>query len=109
MNVDGKDARYLTKDLRGLVSHEDLISLKVGEAIARIGTEVVKIKLNGPLVIPEHHHKDEIIQRSLEKYYKPSHIIRSFLQGRDKRWDQPFKTLQSGANGKIEEFFYDEF
>ena len=48
MNVDGKDARYLTKDLRGLVSYEDLISLKVGEAIARIGTEIVKVKLHGP-------------------------------------------------------------
>jgi len=109
MNVDGKDASYLTKDLRGLVNHEDLISLKVGEAIARIGTEIVKVKLNGPLEIPEHHHRDEIIQRSLERYYKPSHVIRKYLQSRDKRWDHSFETLTTRKNGKIEEFFYDEF
>lgn len=109
MNVDGKDARYLTKDLMGLVNHEDLISLKVGEAIVRIGTEIVKVKLNGPIEIPEHHHKDEIIQRSLERYYKPSHVIRKFLQSRDKRWDHAFETLTTRKNGKIEEFLYDEF
>ena len=109
MNVDGKDARYLTKDLMGIVSHEDLISLNVGEAIARIGTEIVKVKLNGPLEIPEHNHKAKIIQQSIKRYYKPSHVIRKIIQGRDNRWDHPFETLSTETNGIIEEFLYDEF
>ena len=44
MNVDGKDARYLTKDLRESFKYEDLINLQRGEAVVRIGTNTVKMK-----------------------------------------------------------------
>lgn len=37
-NVDSKDAAFLKKDLKDKVEVSDLISLEVGEAIARIGT-----------------------------------------------------------------------
>ena len=48
-NVDERDARYLTKDLRGKVKPEDMFNLEVAEAIARIGTDVVKFRLPPPL------------------------------------------------------------
>jgi hypothetical protein len=109
MNVDGKDARYLTKDLRGLVQSEELIGLKRGEAIARIGTEVVKIKLQGPLEIPKKHFKKMIIQRSLKQYYKPAHVVRKSLRNRDNRWDRPFDPLTGASGLESEELVYDEF
>ena len=109
MNVDGKDARYLTKDLRGLVDYEDIMNLQIGEAIVRLDTEVVKVRLPGPLEIPEHHFKEEIIQHSLKHYYKPAHVVRKFLKSRDTRWDRPFDLLAPEQGTEPEEFVYDQF
>jgi len=109
MNIDAKDAQHLAKDLQNIADYKDIITLKKGEAIARIDMDIVRLKTHGPLHIPQQHHKEEIIQRSLERYYKPSHVIRKYLQSRDKRWDHAFETLTTRKSGNIEEFFYDEF
>ena len=108
MSVDGKDARYLTKDLLNLVEAEDLVKLEKGEAIARIGTDVVRIKTPGPLEIPEKHFRDAIIERSRRLYYKPVHSVRDAIYQQHKRWDQPFSAL-SGSIEKSKELIYDEF
>jgi hypothetical protein len=113
MNLDSKDAQYLTKDLRNLIHYEDIINLKVGEAIARIGTEIIKVKLNGPLQIPEHHHKDEIIQQSLNRYYRPAHEVKQWIRQRSMRSTSTMRPLISSPpktpDGQIKEFYYDEF
>jgi len=109
MNVDGKDARYLTKDLRNLVKAEDLMNLNIGEAIVRIGTEIVRVKLQGPLEYPERHFKDEIIERSHKLYYKPVHVVHETINQKNRRWDRPYAPLGNGKNETPKEFIYDEF
>lgn len=109
MNVDTKDARYLTKDLQKLVHYKDLITLKRGEAIARIGTDIVRFKTLGRLEIPKQHFKDEIIQRSHRLYYKPVHVVRNLIRQKGRRWDQPFTPLPAYTNEDPKEFVYDEF
>jgi hypothetical protein len=109
MNVDSKDARYLCKDLQGLVQYKDLISLEKGEAIVRIGTEVVRVKLRGPLKVPKRHFKDVIIKRSLRLYYKPVDIVRDLIRQRAAPWEHPISPPALLGHEKIEEFVYDEF
>jgi hypothetical protein len=110
MNVDTKDARYLAKDLQKLVYYTDLITLKKGEAIARIGTDIVRLKTLGALKIPEKHFKDGIIERSHRLYYKAVHVVRNAIRQKDRRWDHPFSPLVATTKGKPpEEFVYDEF
>jgi len=109
MNVDSKDARSLTKDLQNLVHYRDLITLKVGEAIARIGTDIVRLKNLGPLEIPDRHFRDAIIEHSHKVYYKPAHIVRDMIRQRDGRWDRSFTPLTTEAREKPKELVYDEF
>jgi len=109
MNVDTKDGRHLTKDLQGLVKYEDLITLEKGEAIARIGTDIVRLKTLGPLVTPQKHFRGEIINRSHAIYYRPVHTIRTHLRDRGRRWDKPFEPLAAGGARNPEEFAFAEF
>ena len=108
MNVDGKDARYLSKDLRNLVQYEDMINLEIDEGIARIGTDIVRFKKFEPLKIPEIYFKDEIIQRSLNLYYKPASDVRKLIRMKGKRGNLPLIPT-TDQNRNIEEFIYDEF
>ncbi len=112
-NVDSKDARYLTKDLQDLVAMEDLTSLGMGEAIARIGTEIVRVRTLKPLAIPEHHFKDRIIETSRARYYRPAPEIRKWIRRRSDRWLVPFRSLtaecQVAGPPNPEDFHYDEF
>lgn len=109
MNVDSKDARYLTKDLQKLVRYDDLITLRRGEAIVRIGTDIVRINTLEPLRIPHKHFKEEIIQHSHRLYYKPKQTICELIRLRAKRWDRPFEPLAKGPNKNPEDFVFEEF
>lgn len=109
MNVDTKDARRLTKDLQELVHYEDLIRLNVGEAIARIGTDIVRFKTPGPLQIPDYNFKDAIIERSRRLYYKPPRVVREFIYKKDSGCNRHYSLLAGAASKDIEEFIYDEF
>lgn len=109
MNVDSNDARHLTKDLQNLVHRDDLITLEVGEAIARIGTDIIRFKTHGPLQIPERNFKAAIIKRSQDLYYKPVHAVQSAIRQQDNRWNRTFSPLTAAKTGDVEEFFYDEF
>ena len=112
-NVDSKDARYLTKDLQGLVEVDDLTSLKIGEAVARIGTEVVRIKTNPPLPIPQPNFRERIIAASRDRYCLPVPEVRKMIRRRGDRWIVPFRSLMAECRAKgassPEEFFYEEF
>jgi len=110
-NVDARDARYLAKDLRDLAQVEDLVALEQGEAIARIGTEVVRIRTMPPNKIPELNFREEIIAHSRQKYYRPVAEVREEVRRRGDRWLKPFTPLTpvASAAGEIEELTYDEF
>jgi len=85
--VDRKDAQHLKKDLQGKVDLDDLSTLEVGQAIARIGNDIVRVRTRRPLDIPEHHCRDRIITRSRELYYKPIDEVRCAIRNRRNRWE----------------------
>ena len=111
--VDKRDADFLSKDLQGKVKQDDLISLKIGEAYARIGRDIVKIKTRFPLDIPDTHFRDRIIEESRRKYCKPAHEVKKWIRRSDDRWLEPYAPLNPASSelsdGEIEEFNYDEF
>lgn len=109
MNLDTKDAKYLTKDLQDLVSYKDLITLERGEAVARIGNEVIRLKTPGPLKIHEKDYREDIIRHSRRLYYKSESEVREIIRNRNRRWDQPYAPLNPLSEKEKEEFVYDEF
>jgi len=111
-NCNTNDAKYFTKDLQDKVSIKDLISLKKGEAIARIGVDIVHINTLLPKV-PKTNYKKEIIEHSREKYCKPVQEIKLWLKQKENKiipsYNQNFPSSQNTHRGKIKEFYYDEF
>lgn len=84
-NTDTKDAAYLRKDLQNLVEVEDLITQKVGEAIARIDTHVVRIHTRDARAIPKDNCRDAILARSHRLYCRPIAEVRKIVQERSRR------------------------
>ena len=80
--MDSKEAQFFARSLQGRVSPDQLHSLDVGCAIARIGKEIVRVEtpINKP--IPERHFREEIIAQSRRKYYKPVNEIRNLIRNR---------------------------
>lgn len=111
-NVDERDARFLTKDMRGKVKPEDLTCLELAEAVGRIGTEMVRFTLPPPLKADRTDIRDQIIALSRERYYRPLPEVRKMIRRRSERWVVPFRDLSAEsrvAAGGVEEFVYDEF
>jgi len=88
-NVDTKDARYLRKDLQDKVEIEDLITLEIGRAIARIDNQVVRVKTHYPLDIPENHCRERIIAQSHARYYRPVKEVQRAVRMRGEQWAEP--------------------
>jgi hypothetical protein len=124
-NVDTKDAQHLRKDLRGLVEVEDLITLDIGQAIARIGTHVVRLATHSPLDIPEENCLDLIIAQSHANYCRPTADVRRTVDRRSLQWQTPLSQppaqrqllagIDSGFGSQVsagqiddESFSYDE-
>jgi hypothetical protein len=112
-NVDKRDAQYLIKDLQEKVKVEELVSLAQGEAIVRIGTDIIRIRTRSPLKPPTPNFKDRIIKESRSKYYKPVHEVHQWIRRRKDRWNKPFSSLTPAFakkdGGDLKEFVYDEF
>jgi hypothetical protein len=112
-NVDKRDAEYLIKDLQGKVKVGELVSLGKGEAIARIGSEIVRIKTRPPLNPLTPNYKDLIINESRSKYYKPIHEIKQWIRHRENGCSKPFPAITPSfaekGSGEAGEFVYDEF
>ncbi len=89
-NVDIADAQYLMKALRGKVEPQDLFELEQGQAIARIGTKIVKISTPKPLETPKINFKEQIIQQSRERYYRPAALVKHAVRQRANRWQPEF-------------------
>jgi hypothetical protein len=70
--VCGNDAQHLCKDLPGKVAVDDLATLAVGHAVARIGGRVVRLRTLPPLEIPRDNCRNLIVQQSHERYYQPT-------------------------------------
>ena len=112
-NVGKTDASYLVKDLRGLVTVDDLVSLETGEAISRIGIDIVRIKTSPPFQIPSNNFRDRIIEESRRKYCMPVGAVKRLVRQRSQRLALPYTPLTNTPGTKsgntVEEFTYDEF
>lgn len=113
-NVDLNDARYLVKDLRELVKPEDLAGFEVGEAIARIGTDIVKINTKPPLPLPADNCRQYIMENSHQLYYKPRIEVKEQLANRilnayPQCANYGLSQMQDPHQETGEEFHYDEF
>ncbi len=78
-----KDAQFLRRDLQDKVEQKDLITLDRGQAITRIGNEVVRIRTNKPLKIPEVNCRDRIIEQSHARYYRPANEVKRAIRNRE--------------------------
>jgi hypothetical protein len=113
-NVDLDDARYLSKTLRDRINPEDIAAFQVGEAVARIGTEIVRIKTPLPSLLPAINSSQRIIEETHRKYCKPASEVREALAARRGRIggrfiayvDTPGAACES-AEG--DDFRYEEF
>jgi DNA helicase HerA-like ATPase len=108
--VDAHDARHLTKDLQTKVKPEVLIKLNIGEAVARIGAEVVWIATPRPRNLPATNFLEEIVEHAHTNYCSQ----RDDIQRPHKNWAYPgtrstnvYPALQD--DWTEEEFRYDEF
>ncbi|HOW74109.1 MAG TPA: hypothetical protein PKY77_26185 [Phycisphaerae bacterium] len=75
-NVEMEDARHFRRGLRGRVSVGELIDLEPWQAVARIGTHVVRFRTVKPRASLKPDPTPAIIQHSRERYYCPADQIR---------------------------------
>jgi len=110
-NVDIHDAKYLTKDLQGLVSPEDVSTFEVGDAIARIGTNIVQIRTRPPIETFNQGSREDIIEYSHSNYYLSSAMIRDQLKSSRSDFDGSdlSNAVLSKDYLKPEDFEYEEF
>ena len=113
-NVDTKDASQLLKDLQGKVILEDMITLQVGQAIARIGDQVVRLKTPLPPEIPAQNRAEDFIRHSHQRYYRPTEVVKQAIRRGKDAWAEPIADMpdgeppSSGAGQGPEELMYDE-
>ena len=88
-NVDTRDAQHLRKDLQGLVEVDDLITMEVGQAVARIGNHVVRLRTLPPLQLPADHCRDRIRRESHARYYRPVAQVQEDVRQRARTWGAP--------------------
>jgi len=99
-NVGSNDAQRLRRDLQGMVEVEDLITLEVGQAVSRIGTDVVRLRTHKPLKIPEDNIRNRIIEHSHSLYYRPAEEVRRAMRARDEYWAEPLSSNPPPESGK---------
>ncbi len=114
-NVDIADANYLVKDLQKKVEAKDLATLKRGEAIAKIDTDILKIRTPLPKAIPQPNFRDEIIEKSRERYCREANEIREYLHRKqnhlshETEFYEPLNIENKEVNERPGPVSYDEF
>ena len=113
-SVNKADAASLVRDLKGFASAEDLVGLGVGEAIVRVGNEVIRVRTPPPLPAGDGERRRRIIADSHKRFYARVGDVRRALSRRGDRWSVRFADL--GVRGEVngngdgnEELAYDEF
>ncbi|MCY2928066.1 MAG: type IV secretion system DNA-binding domain-containing protein [Planctomycetota bacterium] len=103
-NVNTKDAAHLVKDLQDKVKVENLITLDVGHAIARVGNHVVRIETHPPFEIPQNNCADLIIRQSRDRYCRPVVEVQKAVRSRSSLWadiSMSSPSAQDGPGGGI--------
>ena len=82
-NVDQRDARYLRKDLRGLVDAEDLTTLDEYQAIARFKSAIIRFRTLEPRKVAPDNAAKRIIERTHQFY---CHHVDEVRAASRRRW-----------------------
>jgi hypothetical protein len=80
-NIDMKDAMYLAKDLQVKIKPEAIADFRVGDAVARIDGNIVRIKTFPPLSFLKNSQMQRIIDESHRKFYMPASKIKEIRSG----------------------------
>ncbi len=102
-NTDLTDARHLIKDLQDKVNVKDISTLAVGEAIAKINTDILKINTTTPQTVQKNNFKDKIINNSHNLYYS-SKKENASTKSRNKPASDLSNVIGSGKQIKYDEF-----
>jgi hypothetical protein len=105
-NVSTRDAKSLAGDLRKLVAVDDLITLGVGEAVVRCGSELARIRTLAPALQGDPEVRNRIIQRSRERYCRPIADVRRDVRRRGRHWNEP--VYQDRSHESEHDYAYDE-
>lgn len=108
-NVNTADAGHLVRDLGGVADVNDIIGLKLGQAIVRAETEVVRIRADLPRTIPSTTNRDRLIEESHRRYCRSrEEVEQATLPAVHHR---PVSHAGTTTRGPVdvEEFRYDEF
>jgi len=128
-NINEKDAGFFKRNLMGKVEQDDLMNLEIGQAIARINTQVVRMNTLVHLKDPAKHCGDDIIAYSRQQYCRKASEVRKAIRARDERFQEPLSPFKDvftsrgtdhpgrrpeGINSRTEishegEFDYEEF
>jgi hypothetical protein len=106
--VGDSDSERMAKILGGQVRTEDLTSLGVGEAIARIDANVIRINTPRPPDISDTTKRDRVVKLSRERYCKPVSELEEELFGRYSCRRPSKSLLTPGRSADLKEFTYAE-
>lgn len=84
-HVNSTDASYLKKDLQDKVEVGDLCGLRRYEAVARIGTEIARLKTRPVPPVPTHNVRDLIIEQSRRRYCRRVDEVKRAIEDRYSR------------------------
>jgi DNA helicase HerA-like ATPase len=111
-NTNLFDAQILSRELKGKVEAKELAILEVGEAIAKVGTDIFKISTETPKEIVEKHFAEEIIKNSHSQYYRQIDEVKRRIKIKLKEFysiEYELKENLLTENPSRFEFEYDEF
>ena len=103
------DAERMAKTMGDRIQAQGLTSLGVGEAVARIGTEVVRITTPPPSDKFDESIRDKVVQMSRERYCRRACEVREVIRRRCNRRATPRVVPSTQAErGECEELRYAE-
>lgn len=111
-HLDEHDSQFFVRHLQGKVKPEDIMALRRGEFIARIGNEIVNLRSNAPRDGGDTDGAREIIENSRRRYCRPASEVRQWIRNRSFSRQEPFALAdQWGALQSFseEELRYEQF
>ena len=109
--IDKRDAQYLVKDFQDKVDPSDIMQLRSREMIARIKSNIVRIRTQDLPTPPSNANPAEVIENSHRQYYKPRTEVARMIANRNARFDSRFAAAADADASEFtaEELSYDEF
>jgi len=111
-NTNLFDAQMLSRELKGKVEPKEIAQLEIGEAIAKVGTEIFKINTESPKEIKEENFAEEIIRNSHTHYYRRTDEVRRRIKIKLREFysmDYEFNEIKPNKEPTGVKFENDEF